>query len=106
MKASAKHTICARPVEAQVVLVAVVDNAVVTLLELLVVVVVDVVELTVRARLQLCPPKLSANVAVPAPDGVPLMAYVKLPEPLASVPACKVAFKPVIPVDAMALPAE
>ncbi len=55
---------------------------------------------TVRASVQLCPPKLSAKFAVPAPLGVPVMLYVTLPAPEANDPAVRVAVRPVIPVEA------
>ena len=51
-------------------------------------------------KLQLCPPKVIANVAVPELAGVPVMVYVTLPAPLARVPAAKVAVRPVTPVEA------
>ena len=37
--------------------------------------------------------------AVPVVDGVPDTLYIKVPEPLASVPACREAVSPVTPVD-------
>ena len=42
---------------------------------------------------------LKAKLAVPALAGVPDMVKVKLPTPLANVPAAHVAVRPVIPVD-------
>ena len=55
---------------------------------------------TFTVKLQLCPPKLIAKVAVPLVDAVPVMVYVTLPFPLAKVPALKVAVSPVTPVEA------
>ena len=52
---------------------------------------------TVLVKLQLCPPRLKAKLAVPLVAGVPVMVYVRLPAPLASVPTAKVAVKPVTP---------
>lgn len=62
-------------------------------------------EATVNDRLHDCPPKLMAKSAVPEEAGVPVMVYVRLPAPLASVPACKVAVSPVTPVEEIAVPA-
>ena len=42
---------------------------------------------------------LNAKLAVPLVVGVPVMVYVKLPTPIAKLPAAKVAIKPVTPVD-------
>ena len=56
-------------------------------------------KLTVLLNVQLCPPKLIAKLAVPAALGVPVMEYVKLPAPVARVPAVRVAVKPVTPVE-------
>jgi hypothetical protein len=53
---------------------------------------------------QLCPPMFKAKLAVPLALGVPEIVYVKLPEPLAKVPADKVAVKPVTPVEDTACP--
>ena len=55
---------------------------------------------TVLSNVQVCPPMLSAKLAVPALAGVPVMVKVKLPAPLAKVPAAHVAVRPVTPVDA------
>lgn len=60
---------------------------------------------TVTEKLQLCPPKVIAKEAVPADVGVPAIAYVRLPAPLAKVPAAKVAVNPVTPVEEIAVPA-
>ena len=46
-----------------------------------------------------------AKAAVPAAEGVPVMAKVTKPAPEASVPAANVAIRPVAPVEAMAVPA-
>ncbi len=56
---------------------------------------------TVLVKVQVCPPMLSAKLAVPLEAGVPVMVYVKLPAPLSKVPAAKEAVKPVTPVDVM-----
>lgn len=61
---------------------------------------------TVNEKLHDCPPTVTANVAVPAADGVPVIANVTEPSPDAKVPAAKVAASPVTPVDATAEPAE
>jgi hypothetical protein len=61
---------------------------------------------TVTEKLQVCPPKVIAKAAVPVDVGVPAMAYVRLPAPLANVPAAKVAVRPVTPVEEIAVPAE
>lgn len=53
----------------------------------------------VRLRAQLCPPKLSAKLAVPVVAAVPLRVRVMLPDPVATVPADKVAVRPVTPVE-------
>ena len=50
------------------------------------------------------PPMLKAKLAVPLVAGVPVIVYVKLPLPLAKVPACNVAVKPVIPVEVTTCP--
>jgi hypothetical protein len=60
---------------------------------------------TATVKLQVCPPKVIEKEAVPVDVGVPAMAYVMLPAPLASVPAAKVAVRPVTPVEEIALPA-
>ena len=57
-------------------------------------------ELTLIVKLQLCPPKVMAKLAVPELAGVPVMVYVTLPLPLAKVPAAKEAVRPVTPVEA------
>ncbi len=54
---------------------------------------------TVLVKVQVCPPMLSAKLAVPALAGVPVMVMVKFPEPFANVPAAHVAVKPVTPVE-------
>lgn len=56
---------------------------------------------TLRANEQDCPPILKAKLAVPLLAGVPVIEYVKLPPPLAKLPAVKEAVKPVTPVDEM-----
>ncbi len=50
-------------------------------------------------KVQVCPPILSAKLAVPLDAGVPVIVKVKLPAPLAKVPAAHVAVRPVTPVD-------
>ena len=57
--------------------------------------------LTVLVNVQVCPPMLRAKLAVPLVAGVPVIVYVKLPTPLAKLPAVKEAVKPVTPVDVM-----
>ena len=59
---------------------------------------------TVLVRVQVCPPRLSAKLAVPAADGVPVMVKLRLPAPLASVPAARVAVRPVTPVEVTLCP--
>ncbi len=54
---------------------------------------------TVLVKVQVCPPMLSAKLAVPFDAGVPVMVKVKLPAPVAKVPAAHVAVRPVTPVD-------
>ena len=54
---------------------------------------------TVLVKLQLCPPMFKAKLAVPLEAGVPVMVIVKLPAPLAKVPAAHVAVSPVMPVE-------
>jgi hypothetical protein len=54
---------------------------------------------TVLVKVQVCPPMLSAKLAVPALAGVPVMVMVKFPEPFANVPAAHVAVRPVTPVE-------
>jgi hypothetical protein len=68
-------------------------------------VVVVLAAFTVTAKLHVCPPKVIAKEAVPLDAGVPAIAYVMLPAPLANVPAAKVAVSPVTPVDEIAVPA-
>jgi hypothetical protein len=63
------------------------------------------VALTDSAKLHDCPPKVSGNVALPVLVGVPLTTKARVPAPLARVPACKVAVRPVTPVELMAVPA-
>jgi hypothetical protein len=58
-------------------------------------------EFTVLVNVQVCPPMLSAKLAVPLVAGVPVIVYVKLPAPLAKVPAVRVAVNPVTPVEVM-----
>ncbi len=50
-------------------------------------------------------PKEISNAAVPSADAVPLMEYIRLPGPLANVPSCKIAVRPVTPVDDIGEPA-
>lgn len=64
----------------------------------------SIIYCTVKAILQVCPPNVNGNVAVPAAPGVPVMLYVRLPAPFANVPEAKVAVNPVTPVDAMPVP--
>jgi hypothetical protein len=61
---------------------------------------------TVTEKLHDCPPKVIANAAVPVDVGVPARVYVRLPAPLANVPATKVAVSPETPVEEIAVPAE
>ena len=56
---------------------------------------------TASAKLQLCPPIVMGNVAVPEPLGVPDMLKVRLPSPVAKTPWARVAVSPVTPVDGM-----
>jgi hypothetical protein len=49
--------------------------------------------------MQLCPPILRLKLAVPLALGVPVMVYVKLPIPVAKLPAVRVAVRPVTPVE-------
>ena len=49
-----------------------------------------------------CPPIFKAKVVVPTALGVPLMAKVKVPAPLANNPSGIVAVRPVTPVEEMA----
>jgi len=60
--------------------------------------------LTVKSKLQVCPPTFKVKLAVPTALGVPVILYVKVPAPLAKVPANKMAIKPVTPVDVMVCP--
>ena len=50
---------------------------------------------TVLLNAQLFPPMLIAKLAVPFAEGVPVMVYVSEPAPFATVPAVRVAVKPV-----------
>ena len=59
---------------------------------------------TVLVRVQVFPPMLSAKLAVPVVAGVPVMVYVKLPAPIAKLPAAKVAVRPVTPVEVTVCP--
>ena len=54
---------------------------------------------TVLVKVQVCPPMFKAKLAVPLDAGVPVIVKVKLPSPLAKVPAAHVAVSPVTPVD-------
>jgi hypothetical protein len=45
------------------------------------------------------PPIFNAKFAIPVVSGVPEMVYVRVPAPLAKIPADSVAVKPVTPVD-------
>ena len=54
---------------------------------------------TVLVKVQVCPPMLSAKLAVPLLAGVPVIVYVNEPAPLNKVPAAKLAVKPVTPVE-------
>ena len=54
---------------------------------------------TVRVSVQVCPPMLSAKLAVPLEAGVPVIVYKMDPDPEAKVPAVLVAVSPVTPVD-------
>ncbi len=59
---------------------------------------------TVRLSVQIWPPRLSVKLAVPDPDGVPVIVYVTLPLPLTKVPAASVAVRPVTPVELTVCP--
>jgi hypothetical protein len=54
---------------------------------------------TETVKEQLCPPIVSAKLAVPLLAGVPEIASESEPEPLAKIPEVKVAVKPVTPVE-------
>ena len=54
---------------------------------------------TVLVKVQVCPPMFRAKLAVPFEAGVPVIVKVKLPAPVAKVPAAHVAVRPVTPVD-------
>jgi hypothetical protein len=54
---------------------------------------------TVLVKVQVCPPMLKAKLAVPLVAGVPVMVKIKLPAPVAKVPAAHVAVRPITPVD-------
>ena len=54
---------------------------------------------TVLVKVQVCPPMFRAKLAVPFDAGVPVIVKVKLPTPVAKVPAAHVAVRPVTPVD-------
>jgi hypothetical protein len=59
---------------------------------------------TVTSRLQLCPPMLSAKLAVPSLEGVPVMEQVNVPDPTEKPPALSVAVRPVTPVEVTVCP--
>jgi hypothetical protein len=59
---------------------------------------------TLTVRLQLCPPRVIAKVAVPVAEGVPVIVYDTEPLPFNNVPALKVTVNPVTPVDDIACP--
>ena len=61
---------------------------------------------TVIDKLHDCPPIEIAKAAVPAAEGVPVIAKVTEPAPETNVPAAKVAVRPVTPVEAIPEPAE
>ncbi len=54
---------------------------------------------TVLVKVQVCPPMFKAKLAVPLVAGVPVIVKVKLPSPVANVPAAHVAVRPVTPVE-------
>ena len=54
---------------------------------------------TVLVKVQVCPPMFRAKLAVPFEAGVPVIVKVKLPAPVAKVPAAHVAVRPVTPVE-------
>ncbi len=56
-------------------------------------------EFTCTLNVQFCPPISIEKDAKPTLDGVPLSVNVKLPAPLESRPAFKVAVSPVTPVE-------
>tara|TARA_B110000037_G_C16829820_1_gene387262 strand:+ start:398 stop:652 length:255 start_codon:yes stop_codon:yes gene_type:complete len=59
---------------------------------------------TLTVKEQDCPPTEMAKVAVPIVVGVPVIVYVNEPAPLTSIPAERVAVKPVTPVEVMICP--
>ena len=59
---------------------------------------------TVIARAHVCPPMLSAKLAVPPLAGAPVIVYVKLPAPLTKLPDVNVAVSPVTPVELTVCP--
>jgi hypothetical protein len=56
--------------------------------------------MTLSETEQFCPAILNVKNAVPEIPGVPVMLQTSEPEPLAKLPALKVAVRPVTPVDA------
>ena len=58
---------------------------------------------TATSKLQLCPPIVMGNVAVPLVVAVPLMVPLKVPSPLVKRSLVMVAVNPVTPVDAIVL---
>ena len=54
---------------------------------------------TVLVNVHVCPPMFRAKLAVPFDAGVPVIVKVKLPAPVAKVPAAHVAVRPVTPVE-------
>ncbi len=54
---------------------------------------------TVLVKVQVCPPIFKAKLAVPLVAGEPVIVKVKLPAPVARVPAAHVAVRPVTPAD-------
>jgi hypothetical protein len=67
-------------------------------------VIVPIGKFTVRDNTHVFPPILSAKLAVPFPVGVPVIVYIKFPEPKAKVPVAKVAVNPVTPVEVIVCP--
>ena len=60
----------------------------------------------VMLNVHVCPPKEMAKLAIPNDVGVPDTLNEIFEFPLANVPGCNVAVKPVTPVDAIEVPVE
>ena len=59
---------------------------------------------TVLFNVQVWPPISNAKLAVPLVAGVPVIVYTKVPDPVAKLPAARVAVRPVTPVDVTVCP--